>query len=372
MRHLPLLTLVLTLATGCLESEDHDDGDLMNQAYEDNQGDGKADGGCSGVVVPDRNGFGKHVALTFDDGPNPATTPQVIAILKKHHAPATFFNNGMRYAAAGAKELAAQIAADPDYILANHSQHHLDLSKESAAKVASEVAATDTLIRAAGETPKYFRFPFGAATCAAKSHVESLGYTVVGWHIDSADWCYAAGGGTCKKSTFKYVPDALRTDMQAYIMSQVRSTNGGVILFHDIHQSTADHLDAVLTAMEHDGFSFVRLDNATVLPRLNHVTPKFIGDLCTADADCTFSGGRCHAAGFCTVACNGTCADATGKAPTFCIADEATADAGICVSKAATQNQSCALLPDTEARDEARFVGTSAATAATAKVCAPR
>ncbi len=367
------LVLTCVFVAACLDAGAEDDqDDLMNQAFENAQGDGKADGGCSGVVVPDRNGFDKHVALTFDDGPNPATTPQIIAILKKHHAPATFFNNGIRYAVAGAKELAAQIAADPDYLLGNHSQHHLDLSKESATKVASEVALTDTLIRAAGETPKYFRFPFGAASCAAKAHVEGLGYTVVGWHIDSADWCYAAGHGTCKKATFKYVPDALRSDMLGYVMSQVHATNGGVILFHDIHQSTADHLDAVLTAMEHAGFSFVRLDDASVFPRLAHVSPKFIGDSCAADTDCTFSGGRCHPAGFCTVACNGTCADATGKASTFCMADDITADTGMCVSKAAAQNQSCALLPDTEARVVSRFVGTSASAPATANVCAPR
>ncbi|MCX5745296.1 MAG: polysaccharide deacetylase family protein [Proteobacteria bacterium] len=379
MRNVSSLALISLLGallpvtlTACATEEDEDTA-LFESAFEDNAG-GKEDGGCSGVVVPDRSGFGKHVALTFDDGPNPATTPKVIEILKRHHAPATFFNNGSRYAAAGAKELAARIAADPDYILANHSQHHLNLAEQTAAKVATEVDGTDALIRAAGETPKYFRFPFGSANCSAKTAVQDRGYIVTGWHIDSADWCFAAGGGTCKKSTFRYVPDEMRNDMQGYVMSQVRSTNGGIILFHDIHQSTADHLDAILTAMEHDGFSFVRLDDTTVFPKLHGKAPattKFIGDTCTTNADCNFTGGHCHAAGFCTQACAGTCPDASGKAPTFCIADEAMANTGMCVSKPTTGNGECHAIPNTENRIEARFIGTSSSSPASANVCAP-
>ena len=171
----------------------------MNDAYETQQSGGKADGSCNGVVVPDRSGFGKHIALTFDDGPNPLTTPKIIAILKKHHAPATFFNNGMRYTSAAAKALANQIAHDPDYMLGNHSQNHLDLAKQTATKLASEIDLTDALIKTAGSDAKFFRFPFGSSTCAGVNAVHARGYTFVGWHIDSADWCYQAGGGTCKR-----------------------------------------------------------------------------------------------------------------------------------------------------------------------------
>ena len=61
----------------------------------------------------------------------------------------------------------------------------------------------------------------------------------------------------------------MRNDMQAYVLSQVRATGGGVILFHDIHQNTADHLDAILTALEAEGVTFVRLDDSAVFPKLN-------------------------------------------------------------------------------------------------------
>lgn len=294
-------------ATGpdtCDSEEGCDDSDLMNQAYEDATTDAKADGyDCSGVRVPDRNGFNKHVVLTFDDGPNPATTPKVIEILHKHHAPATFFENGMRYNSAAAKALASQIAHDPDFILGNHTQSHIDLAKQTAAKVQSEVLQTDTLTKAAGSSAKYLRFPFGSASCSAKHYVEGLGYTVVGWHIDSADWCYAAGSGYCKPATFQYVTDSLRHDMVGFIMQQLHQNNGGIILMHDIHQSTADHLDEILTRLEADGFTFSRLDDTTVLPKLNGIAPKWIGEKCTSNADCTYTGGTCAAAGFCTLAC---------------------------------------------------------------------
>jgi len=392
MRTLPLLAIALTSAISSVSCVDDscdseetctDDSALFEQAYDEAQMEGKADGtDCSGVRVPDRSGFGKHIALTFDDGPNPATTPKVIQVLKKHHAPATFFNNGMRYSAPGAKELAAQIAADPQFILANHSQHHLDLAHQSATKLATEVDATDALIRAAGETPKYFRFPFGSASCSGVAAVRARGYIVTGWHIDSADWCYAAGNGVCKPSTFKYVPDELRSDMKGYILSQVEATKGGIILFHDIHPSTADHLDDILTTLEGQGYTFVRLDDTSVLPKLNGVAPAptpFIGDACMTDAQCAFTagghGGRCHPAGFCTTSCEGSCPDAAGKAGTFCIAETSGTSAGIsgiCVSKAATQNQQCAALTGTTLRDADRYIGASGASAARASVCAPR
>jgi peptidoglycan/xylan/chitin deacetylase (PgdA/CDA1 family) len=382
------LLLVTAAATSCLqlactgdEDEHGDETELFEQAYEDAHTDGKVDGtDCSGVRVPDRTGFNKRIALTFDDGPNPETTPQVISVLEKHGAPATFFTNGSRYSSQAATELAARIAAHPDYLLANHSHRHINLAQQTAATVATEIDRTDALIRAAGETPRYFRFPFGSSTCGSKQQAADRGYIVTGWHVDSADWCYAAGGGVCKKSTFKFVPDDMRDDMKAYVLSQVRAFNGGIVLFHDIHQSTADALDDILVALKAEGYTFVRLDDTAAWPKLHGAAPaaqKFVGDNCTTDADCAFTAsgkaGACHPAGFCSIACEGSCPDLAGRAPTFCIADERSATpAGMCVSKAATQNMACASLPDTENRTEPRFIGNSTSAPATANVCAPR
>jgi hypothetical protein len=183
----------------------------------------------------------------------------------------------------------------------------------------------------------------------------------------------------CKASTFKYVPDEYRSSMLGYVMAQVRSTQGGILLFHDVHASTANALDGILTALENAGYTFVGIDDTATFPRLNGTTPapaKFVGSACTTSADCAFTAGgqtgRCHPAGFCTLSCEGSCPDAAGFAGTFCIADTAATSPGICVSKAASQNQLCAALPGTIRTDAARFLGTSSSAAATASVCAPR
>ena len=382
MRLAVLLVTSVTfgLVPGCTDADEHaEDSALFEAAYEEGLEPGKEDGtDCSGVRVPDRSGFAKRIALTFDDGPNPETTPKVIEVLKRHKAPAAFFTNGSRYGTQAAKALAAEIAADPDFILANHSQSHKNLAQQSATTVSGEIDRTDALIRAAGGTPRYFRFPFGSSTCGTMSQVRSRNLISTGWHVDSADWCYAAGGGYCKASTFRYVPDAMRGDMKAYVMSQVASTGGGIVLFHDIHPSTANNLDGVLTALEAAGYTFVRLDDTGAFPKLHGTAPqptRFVGDVCTTDAQCAFSAGgqagRCHPAGFCTISCAGSCPDLAGKAPTFCIADGSVANAGNCVAKPSPFNQNCAALPQTENRAEPRFIGGSTSTPATANVCAP-
>lgn len=329
-----LVAAILLCLPGCAAVVDdgHDDGDadpttLFEQAYEE-QGNAAFDNGCSGVRVPDRSGFAKRVILTFDDGPNPATTPIVIETLHRHHAPATFFINGSRLATAGAPELARQIANDPDFLLGNHSQNHKNLATVSADVFASEVDRTTELVAAAGEVPKFFRFPFGSATCGYAAAVRQRRYIVTGWHIDSADWCFATtGGARCPASTFRYVPDAYREDMRGYIMSQIRQNNGGILLMHDIHASSAQALDGLLTALENEGFSFARLDDVTALPLLNGAPPppqKWIGDACSADSDCNFDGGFCvedpASGGVCTQACTSTCPDRGGYPLTRCVA----------------------------------------------------
>lgn len=397
MRRTPLylasLALPVLVQSGCSASDDHDESLGANDiaawedAYEQNEM-GKADSsGCSGVVVPDKSGFAKRVALTFDDGPNPETTPQVLDILKQYGVKATFFINGKRVTNDAARAVLARIKNE-GHILANHSQGHLNLKTVSSAKMQEEVTKTHEVILAAGVTPRYFRFPFGSATCGAIDFVEGLGYAVTGWHIDSADWCYAASSsGYCAPSTFRYVPDGFRSDMVGYTMSQVKSKNGGILLFHDIHQNTASHIGEIIQKLVDGGFSFVNLDDTATFPLLNGQTPPpapFIGDPCKSDADCGFSdagkNGSCHLftpssgggeQGFCTLACQGFCPDKGGKAPTFCTSLDGGAS-GSCVSKSDALNGNCSKIPGTSAASATRFIGSSTASPSTAQACLPQ
>jgi len=389
---LPVLALFPLVAQGCGAADDHDESNPSGNdiaAWEDayEQTDmGKVDSsGCSGVIVPDKNGFQKRVALTFDDGPNPATTPQVLDILKQNGIHATFFINGMRVTSDAARAVLARVTAE-GHLLANHSQHHLNLKTVSSQKLVSEVDGTHDIIVTAGVTPRFFRFPFGSASCSGISYVKSLGYAVTGWHIDSADWCFAASSGHCSASTFRYVPDGYRDDMVGYVMSQVKSKNGGVLLFHDIHQNTASHLQEIITQLKTNGFSFVNIDDTATFPLLNGATPAptpFVGDPCKSDTECNFSDGSkngfCHRftpsgssteVGFCSLSCEGYCPDKTGKAPTFCTSLDG-GSSGSCVSKADALNGNCSKITGTSAASADRFIGGSSASPSTASACLP-
>ncbi|MGE0789791.1 MAG: hypothetical protein AB7S26_29225 [Sandaracinaceae bacterium] len=102
--------------------------------------------------------------------------------------------------------------------------------------------------------------------------------------------------------------------------------------------------------------------------------PGWIGSACTTNSQCDMGleGQMCHPTGqLCVSSCSGFCPDRTGHATTFCVSLDGGLS-GTCVPKAASQNASCAALPNTESRSMARYVGSSGASAATATVCVPR
>ena len=320
---------------------------------------------CDGAWVPDRL-FTGEVALTFDDGPNAATTPSVLATLRAHHAPATFFINGRLVSDPAERAIVDEIVADPRFILANHTWSHPPLDTLSLAGAAAEVDGVEAILRARGETRYYFRFPFLRSTCGTMQIVRDRGLIPVGINVDSADWCYAGGAGVCE---WEDVPERFRAHgMIAFVLHQLSLTGGGVLLLHDYHPYTAAHLDALLDAIEAAGYRFVRLDDVRALPRLNG--ERFVGDACRSDADCAFADdGYCHAAGFCTLPCEGTCPNRRGWAAMFCAPDAP--DRGACVPRSSPLNEHCHYVPGTAARSLPRFVGASGLPVEWEVVCAP-
>ena len=79
---------------------------------------------CSQHPPPDQGPFANAVALTFDDGPNPATTPSILATLRAENIPATFFMQGSRLETAAEQALALEIHQDPLFRVVNHSYSH--------------------------------------------------------------------------------------------------------------------------------------------------------------------------------------------------------------------------------------------------------
>jgi peptidoglycan-N-acetylglucosamine deacetylase len=128
----------------------------------------------------------RELALTFDDGPNPAWTPQLLETLAAHRVPATFFLLG-RFAQAQ-PELVRRIAA-AGHLIGNHSWSHPPLSRTPSARIREELSRTsETLEQITGAKVKFFRPPYGARRPAVLRIARELGLTPVLWNAMTSDW----------------------------------------------------------------------------------------------------------------------------------------------------------------------------------------
>jgi peptidoglycan/xylan/chitin deacetylase (PgdA/CDA1 family) len=131
-------------------------------------------------------------ALTFDDGPDPETTPRLLDLLGRHGAKGTFFLVGRRVARHPG--LVARIAAE-GHALGNHSWDHPALPRLGAAAVADQLRRTGAAIAAAtgGAPPRLMRPPYGDQSLASHRAARRLGLTPVAWSVVGADWADHAG-----------------------------------------------------------------------------------------------------------------------------------------------------------------------------------
>ncbi|MEV8097784.1 polysaccharide deacetylase family protein [Kitasatospora sp. NPDC085879] len=126
------------------------------------------------------------VALTLDDGPDPAHTPIVLSILEQYRLRATFFLIGEN--AARQPALVREIAARGHHI-ANHTWSHPDLRGIPDAKVRDELLRTSDLLgNTTGRTPTWFRAPGGDWSDASLRICAELGMRPMGWSVDPQDW----------------------------------------------------------------------------------------------------------------------------------------------------------------------------------------
>lgn len=126
------------------------------------------------------------VALTFDDGPHPCYTKQILNILKKEKVHATFFVVGMF--AEYYPSILRRIAKEGNE-LGNHTYTHLNSAKAKRKQLRREIKTTDQLIKkASGHSGRWFRPPGALIDGGALKVVSSLNYQVVLWDVDSLDW----------------------------------------------------------------------------------------------------------------------------------------------------------------------------------------
>lgn len=172
------------------------------------------------------------LALTFDDGPNPISTPQVLDVLERENVPATFFVVGSRVA--GQEHLLRRMFYDGDEV-GNHSWSHPDLTTLTNNQVLEQVNRTQAAVMGAGlPAPVLFRPPYGAVNATVRTTVPM---TLAMWNGDPLDW---------KEKDFMKVKDS--------IVSQAKP--GGVLDMHDIYGVTAQALEPAINELK-DKYTFV-------------------------------------------------------------------------------------------------------------------
>ena len=252
MIRLRTISLASLLALGCAVEDPadfaHRDDDPMGDSVD------VAAAGSIGVRVPaslnlDRRG---KFYLTFDDGPSGVYTPQILATLRAHNAPATFFMTGANLAG---NEAVIRDLDTRGHLVASHQWSHvIATAAQFRTWIPRQADALDTIV--GRRLPRIFRYPYGAGTSDKETVLRANGYSHggIGWDLDTLDWCFGGGGGRCDRASAAY-----RSDYVGWVVSEARRLGGGVILFHDIQGITARNLDAILTRLEMAGYPFGQL-----------------------------------------------------------------------------------------------------------------
>ncbi|MFM9827301.1 MAG: glycosyltransferase [Sphingomonas sp.] len=222
----------------------------------------------------------RAIALTFDDGPDPAWTPQILAILREKHVPATFFVIGEN--ALENPLLLRQMVAD-GHELGNHTYTHPNLALDSDEGTRIELNATQRLVEAyTGRSTRLFRAPyFGDAEPTTADELDPAliaqqqGYSIVGLHNDPGDWKRPGAGEI-----------VARTVAAANSATPDKSEN--IVLLHDgggDRAQTVAALPNLIDTLRAQGFRFVPVSQLAGLPYAA-VMPRVTGsDLVAVRAD---------------------------------------------------------------------------------------
>lgn len=176
------------------------------------------------------------VALTFDDGPHPVYTPQLLDGLKERGVHATFFVVGKNIL--GNEALLKRMETE-GHLIGNHTYSHVKLSELDIARACAEVEKTNALIcEVTGKEPEFIRPPFGEWKKAMECSFEMI---PVLWDVDPLDWT--------TKNTALVVERVLKD-----------TKPGDIILLHDYYQSSVDAALEIVDALTERGYKFVTVD----------------------------------------------------------------------------------------------------------------
>jgi peptidoglycan/xylan/chitin deacetylase (PgdA/CDA1 family) len=138
------------------------------------------------ITAPDRDALRHTVALTYDDGPSPRNTPELLDLLAAHNARATFFLIGEHVRKH--PDLARRVAG-AGHVIGNHTAMHPNLRRKTEAQVRDELARCQATIEdICSVTPRIFRPPYGSRTPLILRIARELNLEAVMWNITAHDW----------------------------------------------------------------------------------------------------------------------------------------------------------------------------------------
>jgi cellulose synthase/poly-beta-1,6-N-acetylglucosamine synthase-like glycosyltransferase/spore germination protein YaaH/peptidoglycan/xylan/chitin deacetylase (PgdA/CDA1 family) len=212
------------------------------------------------------------IAITFDDGPDPRFTPQILDILREKRVPATFFVTGL--AANGAPDVLRRTYAEGNEV-GNHTYTHSHFDEASATQLGFELKLTERLLESSlGVKTLLFRPPYGvdhqpesADEVALLPLAQSLGYIIVGARIDPRDWGELNGS-----------PPPPAATIVSRVLAQAELRKGNIILLHDgggTRSHTVEALPQIIDGLRGKGFELVSVSEllgqtrAQVMPPLS-------------------------------------------------------------------------------------------------------
>lgn len=181
----------------------------------------------------------KKIALTFDDGPHPRITPEILDILDEYHIKATFFVIGIN--AKNYPEALSQVV-DGGHEIGNHTYSHKVLKSRPKDVIYKEIIDTEKeILKKSSVTPHLIRPPCGLYDDSLVAIAEENNYKIVLWNIDTHDWAHSAS-----------------QNMVSNVVTKVRG--GDIILFHDYisgENNTPDTLKILIPKLLDMGYEFV-------------------------------------------------------------------------------------------------------------------
>lgn len=178
----------------------------------------------------------KAIALTFDDGPWPTTTFQVLNILKQNNIKATFFWVGRNLK--NHPEIARRVVAE-GHAIGNHTWHHWYF-RMSPGTAAAEIENTSKLIYdTTGVKTLLFRPPGGFMNNGLVAYARSKNYGIMMWNAEPGEF-------RPSNTVSTYVSNILNM-----------ATPGGIVLLHDVRPKTVQALPQIIAGLKQRGYRFV-------------------------------------------------------------------------------------------------------------------